>query len=57
MSDLTVDDAGMHHANMVRGVVSGLQEAFQQYQAQTDTPTNMQEPLDHVANAVQNTQK
>ena len=57
MSDLTVDDAGMHHANMVRGVVSGLQEAFQQYQAQTDTPTNMQEPLDHMANAVQNTQK
>ena len=56
-SDLTVEDAGMHHTNMVRDVVAGLQEALQQYQAQTDTMTNMQDPVDHVAKAVQNTHK
>ena len=27
-SDLTVEDAGMHHANMVGNVVAGLQEAL-----------------------------
>ena len=27
--DLTVQDAGMHHANMVRDVVAGLQEVLQ----------------------------
>ena len=31
-SDLTVEDAGMHHANMVRNVVAGIQEALQQEQ-------------------------
>ena len=57
MSDLIIDNAGMHHTNMVRNVVAGLQESLQQYQAHTDTPTNMQDPVDHVANVVQNTQK
>ena len=32
-SNLTVEDAGMHHANMVRHVVAGLQKAFQQHRA------------------------
>ena len=27
-SDLTVEDAGMHHANMVRNVVAGLHESL-----------------------------
>ena len=31
-SDLTVEYAGMNHANMVRGVVAGLQEALLQEQ-------------------------
>ena len=29
-SNLTVEDAGMHHANMVRHVVAGLQKDLQQ---------------------------
>ena len=56
-SDITVEDAGMNHANMVRDVVSGIQEALQQYQAETETPEVVLAPVDHVANAVQNTQK
>ena len=57
MSDLTVEDAGMHRANMVRGVVSGIHESLQKYQAQTENPTIVQAPVDHVANVVQKTQK
>ena len=56
-SNLTVEYVGMHHANMVRNVVAGLQEALQQEQTQTETPTSVQVPVDHVANAVQSTQK
>ena len=40
-SNLIVEDAGIHRANMVRDVVSGIQEALQQDQFQTDTPTVM----------------
>ena len=57
MSDLTVEDAGMHHTNMVRDVVAGLQEALQQYQVQTETLTVVQAPVDHVFNALQKTQQ
>ena len=42
---------------MVRDVVAGLQEALQQEQTQTETPTGVQAPVYHVANAVQSTQK
>ena len=56
-SDLTVEDGGMHHTNMVRDVVVWLQEALQQEQIQTETPTVFQAPVYHVANAVQNTQQ
>ena len=56
-SYLIVEDAGMHHSNMVRDVVVGLQEALQQYQDQTDTLTIVQGPVDHIFNAMQNTQQ
>ena len=42
---------------MVINVVTGIQEALQKYQVQTDTLTVVQAPLDHVGNAAQNTQK
>ena len=42
---------------MVRNVIAGLQEALQKYQVQMKTPTVLQAPVDHVANAVQNTQQ
>ena len=29
-SDLAVEDTGMHHGNMVRDVVAGMQESLQQ---------------------------
>ena len=47
----------MNHANMVLNVVSGIQESLQQDQYQRETTTIMQTPVDHVANAVQNTQQ
>ena len=56
-SDITVEDVGMHHANMVCDVVAGLHEALQQEKSQTETPASMQAPVDHVANAVQSTQQ
>ena len=56
-SDITVEDSGMHHYNMVRDVVAGLQESLQQEKVHTETPTVVQALVDHVANAVQNTQQ
>ena len=56
-SDLIVEDAGMQHANMVKNVVAGIQEALQQEQAQTETQAVMPAPVDHVANVVQNAQQ
>ena len=56
-SDLTVEDAEMHNANMVRDFVAGIQEALQQEHTQTETLTSMQALVDHVANAVQSTQQ
>ena len=56
-SNITVENAGINHANKVHDVVTGIQEALQQYQAETETPAVVLAPVDHVANAVQNTQK
>ena len=50
--DLTVEDAGMHHANMVRDAVAGTQEVLQQDQAPTDNPKIISEPVDHVENVM-----
>ena len=47
----------MHHAKIVRDVVAWLQKALQQDQIQTETPTLVQAPVDHVTNAVRNTQQ
>ena len=41
---------------MVPDVVAGLQEDLKQEKFQTEIPTVVQAPVDHVANAVQNTQ-
>ena len=56
-SDLTVEDAGMHHANMVRNVVAGLHEVLHQEQAPTENVTTVPEPVDHVENTLQRTQQ
>ena len=47
----------MHHAKMVRDVVAELKEVLQQEQVLTDNTTVIEAPVDHVANAVQNTQQ
>ena len=52
-SGITIEDAGIYYANMVRDIVAGLQESLQQDQTQMETPTIMQAPVDHVANVVQ----
>ena len=56
-TEIIVQDAGMHHSNMVDGVVSVLQEVLQQEQAPTKTPETIAEPSEHVANAVKTTQQ
>ena len=56
-SDLIMEDAGMHHANMVRDVVAGLQEVLQQNQVLTENMTAIEAPVNHVASAMQNTQQ
>ena len=50
---LAMQDAGMHHANMVRDVVAVLQEVLQKEQYLTKTPMNAHEPHKHVVNALQ----
>ena len=47
----------MNHSKMVHDIVPGLQKPLQQYQFHTETPMVVQAPVDHVANAVQNTQQ
>ena len=47
----------MHHAKMVRDVVEVLQEVLQKEQVPTDNPTIIPEPVDHVSDVVQCTQK
>ena len=56
MIELTVQDAGMHHVNMVRCVVAGLQEFLLQEQALLKTLMTVSKPHEHVANGVQNMQ-
>ena len=55
--NLTVEDASMHHTNMVRNVVAGIQEVLKQEQSQTENRMVIAEPVDHVANVVQSTQQ
>ena len=45
---LTVQVVGMHHTNMVRNVVAGLQEFLQKYKSPIKTPTTVLEPHKHV---------
>ena len=52
-----MEDAGMHHTNMVRDVITGLQEALQQEQDPTENTTTVLESIDHVAKSVQITQQ
>ena len=40
-SNLTVEDSCIHHANMVRYVVAGLQEALQQEQSPIENATTV----------------
>ena len=56
-SDLTIEDANMHHSKIVCDVVSGIQKSLHQQQVHKETPTVMQEPLDRVTNKVHNTQQ
>ena len=56
-SDLIVEDADMHHANVVRDVVAGLHEYLQKYQIPTENLTTMKEPNDRLENSVQITQQ
>ena len=56
-SDLTIEDSVMHNANMVQDEVAGLQEVLYQEQFPTDNPKVIEEPFNHVSDAVQNTQQ
>ena len=47
----------MHHTNMVRDVVAGLQEFMQQEQAPKETTPVVSEPNEYVSKTVQNTQQ
>ena len=47
----------MQHTNMVHNVVARLQEVLHQEQVTTENQTTVPEPVDHVSNAVQSTQK
>ena len=47
----------MHHTNMVRGVVTVLQELLQKYQAPIETPVTVSKPHKHVENVVQITKQ
>ena len=47
----------MHHAKMLHNVVAGLQEVLHQGKVLIQNTTVIEAPVDHVANAAQNTQK
>ena len=55
--DLTIEDAGMYHAKIVRNVVAEQKEALQQDQSQSETTVVVQAPVANLPNAVQNTQQ
>ena len=42
----------MHHTNMVRDVVAGLQEVLQQEQVPTDNTEIIEAPVNHMANVM-----
>ena len=58
---LTVQDTGMHHANMVRNIVAGLQEVHQQKTSPSEVTAvfkSIQEPqVRPVANSIQDNQQ
>ena len=55
--DLTVQDAVMHYANMVRDVVAGLQEVLKQEPVPVEASAVIQDTqVTHVVNAVQENQ-
>ena len=47
-----MQDAGMHHANIVHYLMAGLKEVLQQEQSLIDTPVTVYEAHKHVANVV-----
>ena len=47
----------MYHTYMVHGVVAVLQEVLHQEKLPMENPTIILEPVNHVANVVQNTQQ
>ena len=49
-------DVVMHYVNRVRDVAEKLQEVLHQEQSPIKTPVTVQEPQEHVANALQDTQ-
>ena len=49
---ITMQDAGIHHDDMVLVVMTGLQELLQKYQAPIDTPMTVHEPQKHEENYV-----
>ena len=56
-TDITIQDAVIHHANMVHNVVAGLQDALQKKTAPVKAPAVMLEPqVHHVENSVQDNQ-
>ena len=55
--DHAVHDVGMHHANMVHGVMEGLQDVLQQEPVQVEAHVVIQEPqVAYMGNSVQNNQ-
>ena len=57
-TDMTVQDEGMHHVNIVCSVVAGLQEVLKQEPALVEAPAIIQDPkVTHVENAVQDNQQ
>ena len=56
-TDLTIQDAGMHHMNMVSDVSLVLQEVLHQEKSLTETLPGISEPTENVSNMVQNTQQ
>ena len=56
-TDLTIQDAGMHHTNIMCDVVEGLQEVLQEKQAPIKNSVTMHEKKEHVTNKVQDTQQ
>ena len=55
-TNVILQDVVIHHVNMVRNAISGMQEFLQQYQYPTNTLPVISEPNEHIHNAVQNTQ-